>query len=94
MLITGGAGISSTTGNGGNTGAGHGGTGGQADGQTNVGFAYGSYLQPSEYGRDGGYNVWPHEGGRGGGRMKVQVKPLAHTCTIPVTVQICIRAVV
>jgi len=60
----------------GSSGAGHGGTGGQGQGQTEAGIGYGSYLDPAAFGCNGGHSHFPHEGGRGGGRLSINVAEL------------------
>ena len=47
------------------SGAGHGGGGGRGENQDYVGAAHGYYTQPSDYGQNGGYSVFPHMGGEG-----------------------------
>ena len=39
-----------------------------------VGMAHGSFLDPMTFGRNGGYSIFPHEGGRGGGRLDLEVQ--------------------
>ena len=67
----------------GSSGAGHGGSGGQGAGHTQVGRAYGSYLNPAAYGSSGGHSVFPHAGGRGGGILKLDVQ---HFLTVDGTI--------
>ena len=64
-----GVGISSV---GGSSGGGHGGSGGQGKGVNRGGLAYDSFLWPHGFGYDGGHSIFPHNGGKGGGRLKVR----------------------
>ena len=65
-----GRGFSSTSGS---SGGGHGGSGGQGQGHSLTGRAYGSFLNPSVHGSSGGHSIFPHAGGRGGGRLRLEV---------------------
>ena len=38
-----------------------------------TGRAYGSFLNPLSYGSSGGHSIFPHAGGRGGGKLHLEV---------------------
>lgn len=70
----------------GGSGAGHGGHGGQSARQARVGVSYGKYRVPKTYGSEGGADVYPFMGGRGGGRLEI----IAHdTLVVDGTVSSC-----
>ena len=56
------------------SGGGHGGGGGTGQNQDYSGIAHGSYTKPNGYGYNGGHSVFPHLGGRGGGRLIVRTE--------------------
>lgn len=60
---------SGSSSNEGSSGGGHGGSGGEGEGYFRTGGSYGSFLQPSAYGSSGGFSIFPHVGGQGGGRF-------------------------
>lgn len=55
------------------SGAGHGGTGGQGYNENKAGVAFDSFLAPTEFGKNGGHSSFPHLGGLGAGRLKLEV---------------------
>ncbi len=57
----------------GSSGGGHGGSGGLGEQQSLTGVAHGSYLEPRDFGCNGGYSIFPHRGGRGGGRLELEI---------------------
>ena len=57
----------------GSSGAGHGGSGGHGQGEDEAGVGHDSYLDPSAFGCNGGHSYFPHEGGQGGGRLRLDI---------------------
>ena len=64
---------------GGSSGGGHGGNGGQGESEPTAGRAYGAFLNPTTFGKNGGHSTFPHLGGKGGGRLYLKV---SHTLTV------------
>ena len=74
------AGLGPGVGNdGGCSGGGHGANGGRGQSETTAGQAYGAFLNPTTFGKNGGHSTFPHLGGIGGGRIYLNV---SHTLTI------------
>ena len=63
----------------GSSGAGHGGNGGQGEGVSRAGGAHDSFLDPKDFGKNGGTKTFPHRGGLGGGQIILRI---GHTLTV------------